>query len=297
MTTGSYQPFQVRRAKVTVHVSRPDGRGNMKTTDYVFELHRMRIRVQQGGAAFGNASIEVFGVPLASMNNIARLLFQPMDPSNNDSVDIAVWDGKVFVPLFSGVITWSAADLSQMPQAKLVIEANSAFRLMNDPAPPYANPGPVLLSAAIRAIVAPAGFMVDFYGTDQTLTSVRVEGSRYDQVAKLFEGFPSLSFYNSLQRLVVRDVDAPIDAKPIRVAPDSGLISYPVYSSSGMTFVTVFNPQMIPGIPCKFTTGLTFIDQTTWCAALLAHELDVNLPGGAWQTSVAANPASALPGT
>ncbi|MGJ8493558.1 hypothetical protein ACR4XK_12215, partial [Glaesserella parasuis] len=94
----TYQPFIERIARVTVEVTRPNAQGAMTTFGYVFQENRMRIKVRQGGAQFGNAHVDIYGVPLADMNQIARLWLEAMAPQNADTLRIDVWDGKVFVP-------------------------------------------------------------------------------------------------------------------------------------------------------------------------------------------------------
>lgn len=287
----AFKTFVPRRARVTVNVVRPNAKGEPTPQAYTFQDHRMRIAVRQGGNQFGNAKVEVFGVPLASMNQIARLWLETMTPQNSDTLAISVWDGHDFVPFFQGVITWSAVDASAMPQVKLVIEANAAMALMNLAASPYANAGPVELADALADLVKPAGFSVDYSNTASRyqLTDVRVTGSPMEQIGAIMRYFPDLTWFVNLQRLVVRQADAPYDADPVHIAVDTGLMAPPVYSTSGLQFGTLFNPRLRPGVALDVQTLFDFVNRTKWVAAVLAHQIDVNLPGGQWTTSVAAN--------
>jgi hypothetical protein len=287
----AFNPYQTRAARVTVIVSRPDATGAAQSSTYTFQDHRMRIQVRQGGNQFGNAKVEVFGVPLASMNNIARLWLESLTPQNTDTLDIGIWDGNDFVPFFSGVITWSAVDASGMPQVKLVIESNSSMALMNQTASPYANAGPVLLQDALTPIAAMGDFSVDYsaQAPQYQMTDVRVTGSPMEHISGLMRHFPDLTWFVNLQRIVVRAGGAPYSADSIRIAADTGMMSYPVYSSSGLQFATLFNPRLRPGVALDVNTQFDFVNRTLWVASVLAHSLDVNVPGGQWTTSVAAN--------
>lgn len=287
----SLNPLVPRRARVTVNVTRPDNQGQQTDQSYSFMNHRMRIMVRQGGQQFGNAKVEVFGLPLETMNQIARLWLETLTPQNTDTLAIDVFDGEGFVPFFQGVITWSAVDASGMPQVKLVIEANAAMQLMNMSASPYANAGPVLLKDVLTGIAQQGQFAVDY--SEQApvyqLTDVRVTGSPMEQINKLMRSFPDLSYFLNLQRLVVRKINAPFSADSIRIAADTGLQGFPVYSTSGLQFTTVFNPQLRPGVALNVMTPFDFVNRTLWVSAVLAHTLDVNVPGGHWTTAVAAN--------
>lgn len=288
-----YKPFVERRARVTVKISRPDNTGKLVESKFTFEQHRMRIGVRQGGNQYGNAKVEVFGVPLASMNQVARLWQGAMTPQNTDSMAIDVWDGKAFIPLFQGVITWSAVDASGMPQVKLVIEANASMLLMNNTASPYATgTGPIKLSDALTSIIKPQGFSLDYSesATDYQLTDVHVSGSPLDQVAALLRHYGDLTWFCSLQRLIVRKANAPFDADAIRIASDTGLQGFPVFSSSVLQLATIFNAKLRPGAGLDVhVNDFDFINKTTWIAGVVAHQLDATVPGGMWTTSLAAS--------
>lgn len=287
----SVNPLQERRARVTVNVTRPNMAGEQVDQQYTFESHRMRISVRQGGNQFGNAKVELFGVPLATMNQIARLWLESLTPQNTDKLAIDVWDGEDFIPFFQGVIAWSAVDASGMPQVKLVIEANAAMALMNMSASPYSNAGPVALEDALASIAQLAGFALDYSETapKYQLTDVRVTGAPLEQIRKLMSQFKDLTWFINLQRLVVRKVNTPFSADSVRIAADTGLQGFPVYSTSGLQLQTLFNPRLRPGVALDVVTPIDFVTRTLWVAAVLAHQLDVNMPGGQWTSAVAAN--------
>lgn len=287
----SFNTFVERKARVTVAVTRPDAAGQQTVENYVFLQHRMRINVRQGGNQFGNAKIEIFGVPPDTMNNIARLWLQSMTPQNTDTVAIDVWDGFDYVPFFQGVIAWSAVNGAGMPAVSLIIEANAAMALMNATASPYANAGPVSLQSVLTTLAALQDFSVDYSNTapQYQCTDIRLTGSPMEQIAGLMSHFPDLTWFVNLQRLVVRQAGAPFSADAISIAADNGLMRLPVYSQSGLQFDTLFNPQLRPGVACNVTTVFDFVNRTTWVAAVLSHMIEPNVPGGQWTTSCAAN--------
>lgn len=287
----TFNAFVERKARVTVSVTRADASGDQTPETYTFLQHRMRINVRQGGAQFGNAKIEIFGVPLDSMNNIARLWMESLTPQNTDTVAIDIWNGQDYVPFFSGVITWSAVNGAGMPAVSLMIEANAAFAMLNATASPYANAGPVSLQSALTTIAAAQQFSVDYSASapQYQLTDVRVTGSPMEQIAGLMSHFNDLTWFVNLQRLIVRTANAPFSADAISIAADNGLMRLPVYSSSSLQFDTLFNPQLRPGVACDVTTAFDFVNRTQWVAAVLSHTLEPNVPGGQWTTSCAAN--------
>jgi|SRR5579859_59627 len=287
-----FNPFVARIAQVVVSVTRPDANGNAAQQTYTFQQHRMRIQVRQGGKQFGNAKLEIYGVPLSVMNQIARLWLEALTPQGTDTVQVNVWDGSQFVPFFQGVITWSAVNASRMPHVFLDIEANAGMALTLQPTSPYSTPGGVTLKSALQAIAQPAGFQVDYAASAPTyqLSAVRVTGAPLDQIGQLMAHYPDLTWMPNLQRLQVRSALAPLGTDQIDISSDTGLQGYPVYSTSSLQLATLFNPLITPGAALNVVTPeFDFVTRTLWVASVLAHTLEANLPGGQWTTQLAAN--------
>lgn len=282
-------PLVERKARVTVKVVRP-GTDGERELEYAFIEHRMSIQVNQGGNQFGNAKVSIFGVNLESMNKIARLWLEVLSPSNTDTLTIDVWDGSNFVPFFAGVITWSAVNAATAPNVSLEIEANSAMIAMNTVATPYAQDEPVALQDALAQILEPTGLVVEFAESVQSLQiqKARLSGTPMDQAATLLGYFPELTWYINLQRFLVRPVNAPLGGEPIPVNKYTGMISYPTYSTSGITLSMLFDARIRPGLALDVTTAFDFVNRTKWVAAVLQHTIQPNMPGGQWITQVAA---------
>jgi hypothetical protein len=287
-------PYVERIARVTVTVQRPNAQGTAASQTYVFINNRMKIRLRDGGANFGNCRIEIYGVPLADMNQIARLYLMPLTPQNTDTVNVDIWDGNTqqFVPLFQGVVSWSAIAASGMPHVALVIESNSSFALMIASASPYANGTPVSLQDVLTAIATPVGYTVDYStaAPQYMIQRVRLTGSPMDQINTLMRSFPDLTFNVHLQRLIVRPANAPYSSSvgAVAISAATGMQAAPEYGTNGVTFSTLFNAQIVPGASLAFTTQFSYLNQTQWVAAVLQHDLEPNVFNGKWTSSIAA---------
>jgi hypothetical protein len=283
-------PLQERRLRVTVRVNRINASGEEQDYTYTFVQHRISVSVSQGGKQFGNARVEIFGIKLDTMNQVARLWLESLTPRVTDVMEIDVWDGKEFIPFFSGVITWSAINATRQPAVSLEIEANDAMALMLTVAPPYAQEGPVLLQDALEAVLGPAGYVVDISDTvlPNDISRVRVEGTALEQAGAIMAQFPDLTWFTNLQRFVVRNANQPFESDPVLVAVETGMIGYPAYSTSGLSISTLFNPRIRPGVALDVLTYFDFVNRTRWVSAVLQHTLEANTPGGAWMTQIAA---------
>jgi len=285
-------PLVERRCRVTVEVTRPNAKGEAQPLTYEFIENRMAISVTQGGAQFGNAKVQVYGVPLDAMNQIARLWLETLTPNTTDTLKIDVWDplASVYNPFFVGVITWTAVNASRQPDVTLDIEANDAMAAMLTPVSPYAEEGPIALSSVLQAILAPAGLTIEISDNspELQLQKVRVQGTPIQQAGAVMNAFPELTWYVNLQRFIVRPVNGPLGGVPIDINKHTGMISYPVYSTSGVTLGTLFNPRIRPGVALNIETTFDFVNRTKWVASVMQHTLQPNMPGGQWVTQIAA---------
>ncbi|GJH28166.1 baseplate hub protein [Caballeronia novacaledonica] len=288
--------FVERAVRVTIVTQRPDATGAIQPTVYQFERHRMRITIRQAGAQFGTAKVEIYGMPLDAMNNIARIWAKPLNIQNQDEILIETLRPAGFEAVFSGVITWSTIRAGGLPNVFLELEASSSVAAQNISLPPYAthSGAGVTLKDALAQIAKAAGFAVDFATTapNHVLTDARAEGSAADQIAALMSMFPDLTYFFNLQRLVVRRANAPYEEDPTLISVATGMMNAPDYSSSSLNVSTLFEPSLRPGNAVKIDTIFDFVTKTDWVCAVAQHQLDVNLPGGAWRTDVACHPWS-----
>ena len=290
----AFNPFITRQARVTVTVTRPNSAGAPTNFTYVWTQNRMRLSVREGGQQFGNLKAEIYGVPLSDMNQIARLWLEQLTPQNTDTITVDVWNGNAngWMPWYQGVIAWAAVNARGMPITYLEIESNSAFVLSNTTALPYSNSAPVTLRDALTSIAALGGFTVNYASTLDTyvLQKVRLTGSPLQQIGELMRHFPELTWNARLQQIVVRAANAPLSDAAVRIAVDTGMESFPVYSTSALTMSTLFNPQIYPGVALDVVVpALQFVDRTLWVAAVLSHQIEPNYPKGRWMTDIAAN--------
>ena len=287
-------PLVERRAKVTVKVVRPSDKpdeGDQEIT-YAFEQHRMSIQVSQGGGQFGNAKVAIYGVPLATMNKIARLWLEVLSPGNSDSMAIDVWDGANFVPFFNGVITWSAINATGSPQVALEIEANSSMVAMNTVAAPYSQGTPIALKDALTAILGPTGLVIDFADSvpDFRPQMIHVIGTPMQQAITLMGYYPELTWYINLQRFIVRPVNGPVGGDALLINTSNGLIGYPTYATSGISFAMLFDARLRLGLALDIQTAYDYVNRTKWLASVLQHNIQPNWPGGQWVSQVVAQP-------
>lgn len=284
--------FQTRSARVTVTVTRPDASSSSGTTtsQYVFLEHRMVIRVSIGGGRFGNARVQVHGVPLAAMNNIARLWQLPMQIQTQDVLAIDIFNNSNYVPFFSGVVSWAGVNGGALPDVTLDIEANAAYGLSQTTPAPYSATGTQTLQNVLQGILQGSQFALDYAPSMPalTVTNPRYSGSTMDQIAACLRAFPQVAYNVVLSRLRVYPANQPLGADPILISPATGMRNAPVYSSSAVTLETLFDPRLVPGQAIQIDSEFVLAGGAQWIAMVLNHTLEPNKPKGVWTTSLAA---------
>ncbi|MFT0172407.1 hypothetical protein ACLKMY_25950 [Paraburkholderia mimosarum] len=290
----AFNPLQTRAARVTVSVTRPSGvtLSGEQTDTYVFEQHRMSIRVVQGGGRFGDAEVNIQGVPLAVMNNVARLPLVPMTIYPNDTLSIDVWDGSQFVPFFSGVIDWAESDGTQMPKTALTIHANACLAGAQTVGAPYSYQGTLDLKSILTGILKGSPFALDWAPSmpQLTVTNPRYSGSVGDQVDMCLRAFPQVTHDYNLQRLRVFPANGSFADDPILVSPATGMQRSPKYGTHATTFTTLFDPSFTPGRAIKLDSAFTTTGgaNSIWVARVLNHLIEPNTLNGQWITQCAA---------
>jgi hypothetical protein len=154
---------------------------------------------------------------------------------------------------------------------------------------PYANPGPVALQDVLTSVITPAGFSLDYSSAaiNPLMNDVRLTGSPLEQITQAIGHYPQLRFAFQLQRLAVTAVGQPFTADPILISPRNGMMGGPAFSSSSLQLATIFNPRIRQGVAIEVETEFTYVNQTAWLAAVVVHQLEPNVPGGAFTTSIA----------
>lgn len=288
----AFNPFVTRAARVTITVTRPDSSSNTGTSQdqYVFLEHRMSIQVMIGGGRWGNARVQIEGVPLASMNNIARLWLQPMVIQAQDTLDIDVWDGSNYVPFFNGVIMWAGADGSGLPYVRLNIEANASGGLAQTAPAPYSSATPQTLQNVLQGILAPGNFALDYSPSIPQLIvpTPRYSGSVQNQLDQCMRAFPQLVYNVILERVRVYPVGQPYLSDPIIISPTTGMQKAPNYSSSAMCVDTLFDPRLQPGQAIQIDSEFVLAGGANWICRVLNHRIEPNKQKGTWITSIAA---------
>lgn len=185
--------------------------------------------------------------------------------------------------MFNGYIYSSFANMNAAPDAPLIINAAGGLDLQTQSAPPFSRPGPVNLVDVLRAICEPYKYRVNAVGIDGVvINNAHLVGSPLGQVIEACNlANVSMTVTGDLVTVWPRG-NAVDDVVPF-VSPDHGLIGYPVFTQSGITFQTEFSPLLSQGRFIQLETSLPHASGR-YMLYVVEHYLSAWIDGGPWHS-------------
>ncbi len=185
--------------------------------------------------------------------------------------------------VFSGYIYSSYANMNGAPDAPLIISASGGLDLQTKSAPPFSRPGTVNLADVLKAICEPNNYRLNAVGLDGiTASNIHLVGSPLEQlryacnaagIAMAVTGDLVTAWPNGMA------VD---DIVPF-VSPSNGLIGYPVFTQSGITFQTEFSTLLAQGRFIQLETSLPHASGR-YMLYVVEHYLSSWMESGPWHT-------------
>lgn len=69
------------------------------------------------------------------------------------------------------------------------------------------------------------------------------------------------------------------------ISAQTGMVGYPTFDSSRINVITLFRPDVLPGIPIQVISDIPRA-AGKWTANILTHDLSSEMPGGKWYTRI-----------
>ncbi|WP_312429960.1 baseplate hub protein [Achromobacter sp.] len=186
--------------------------------------------------------------------------------------------------VYEGDITSAWADYEKAPDGVFNVRAQVAGAKECKPVPPRSFPGATVAQEVARKIAASMGYGFEKSGKDVVLANPYFCGTDMDQLRSCAQA-ARISYTIDRGVVSVWHADGFRDGDVLDISPQTGLIGYPTFNSSGVTFTTVYNPHLSVGKRVLLTSSLQPA-QGEWIITSLAHKLEAEVPGGVWQSTV-----------
>ncbi|MGV3346426.1 hypothetical protein ACGVWS_12045 [Enterobacteriaceae bacterium LUAb1] len=254
-----------------------DESGNNKiSVNNVKSSFRMGSYGNYGGT---QAEITIFGF---SADRLAALSGKGVGVYNlNHDARISVYAGEN--KLFSGGIYASYANMNAQPETALAMNAIAGLDLKTSSSMAFSHPGAVPVNSMLQSICNFAGFKLNEKGLEGLISqNPYYSGSLLDQIRSICLDY-SL-WYRIFDNVLTvwPDKFSADDVVPL-VSPENGLIGYPVFTQSGITFQTQFSTYLSQGRDIELVTSLPNASGR-YRLYVVEHFLSSWTEGGNWHT-------------
>jgi hypothetical protein len=293
---------------------------------------RAKVDVLKGGfPAMDQAQIRIYGVQPAIMNQVSTLGIPLQMIRLGNTVTVEAGDTtNGFAVVYTGYMMRCWQDFSEAPETSLQIEAFGGMAAALYPVPPITFPGSADVATIMSGLANTMGMRFENNGVQVKISSPYFAGTAMEQAHALaraanIEMYPDFSqpAGNSSSQTPVAGGTLAIWPKlgtrtkaiPL-ISAASGLVGYPQFESNGMTFTTLYNPNIFLGGQIQMQSSVGAAATTApsdapvpagtqtggpnglwYVVAPLAHDLSSQLPGGPWFTSVHCQRIPGSPGS
>lgn len=251
---------------------------------------RCSVDIVRAGIAFSQAQVRVWGMPLDLMKRLTVTQQFYVEQRVNNRVLVEVGeerDGKQFVgTCFIGTIWEAWVDARNAPDVSFNVGANSSLLQTSRPVPPLSFKGGVDIGIAMQGIADQMGYDFENAGVIATLQNPYKPGNLKSQIMSLCRDVGCNVDVDEARKIIaIWPKNGRRGGEVVRVAPDSGLIGYPSFTQGGITFTTLYNPNITFGRNISMES-IVPATNGEWTVMGLAHRLESNIPGGQWFTDV-----------
>lgn len=313
---GTAQATQLANRQVdVVFTLAQDGFGQSGAETITLRGYRVDCQISSTGLESGMAcALRVEGLSQPMLNRLS-VMQAGMAAQTRNTVTILAGDaatqGEGQKPVvFSGGVVEAFVDYAGSPDVAFELRALSGALPAAVPVAPTSFATDVPVVTVMQVLAGKAGLAFANYGVQTMLRGgVYYKGSVAEQVDSCARA-ARISYQIGVGVLAIwpAGMVAGTDAQALPVSVDTGLIGYPSYSQYGVTFHTVFNPnirfrdtvylQTGPSSQAVLqgrrttggaqATGVTVPASGLWVVQSVRHALQTELPDAPWFTTVEA---------
>lgn len=268
-----------------------------------------------GAPVFPDATIQIFGMSQSDMNALAAITAETESYQAN-SITVEADSGQGFVTVFVGYVMYARPDYTAQPDVFFNVYARSlGFQSLKSVAP-LSYTGGTDVTTIVSTIARTMGASFHNNGVDQQIDSPYLSGTATEQLRQICD-HAGITYYiepapdagKNVTNAAVLVVISPYgeargDVPTFTLAPDAGLVGYPMRDSQGFVECrALFNPAFRLGGPISLKgsgvqviRGAGLTGQTanvslnnvdgSWMIGAMTHTLEAVKFGGAWFTDL-----------
>lgn len=283
MTT-SFQNKKSLRFTITLGIGVFSGTDNQ----VVLEGFRAVASIQKaGGQMMTSANVRIFGLSQELMSKLTTLAFLAMSYTKN-TIKIEAVDGDAASVVYLGQIINAWGDYATAPDVSLYIETQAGFFDQLEIAPPISINGIVNVADVIQQIATGMGYArIENNNVVSKIKNPHYNGTYIDQLRGICQDTET-DFYLDSDVLAITPKNI-ARTQGVRTVPKitdkSGLIGYPTFDKVGITFKSLFNPDIRFGGQIVMDSDIIQANGT-WQVCSVNYDLESEKPNGQWFASV-----------
>ncbi len=250
---------------------------------------RCSAQITKGGGGKWSTSLDlrVWGMPLDLMNKLTVLNKQIFPQQRFNNVIVSAGDDKGGVAVvFKGSIMEAWAEGQDPPDIVFHVSAFSGMFERFKPIPPTSYNGTVDVATAFKGIANQMGLDFENNGVTGSISNPYWPGDAGSQIAAMAKAANCDAFIDTVtSTLVATPKGGARGTQAVLLSKDTGLVGYPNFSQTGVQLKSLYNPNLVFLGRVTVQSQLTAANGT-WVIAAIDHELESQVPGGAWFTNV-----------
>lgn len=266
------------------------GTNTVELTDYRVSAHI----VKAGGASQGEAHLRIYGLSLSLMNQLSSLGRTPVIVRKN-LMDILAGDEGKEALIFRGSISQAYSDLGGAPDGMLLVDSYSLLFQAVQSIPPTSFKGSVDAALILQGLATQMGLPFENNGVSVMLSNPYYAGSAKTQAETVVHDADIEWNQGDMGVLAIWPKGGHRKGVPPVISPETGMVGYPYPSGGGLLGLkTLFNPNVAFGGRIEVRSSITPANGV-WAIKQIVHELESEVPGGQWFTSLIGAPPGYLP--
>ncbi len=240
---------------------------------------------EMGNESCAQAAVKIYGMTPDHMNALSALTNVAMMQRKN-MIQISAGDDSGMATIFQGQIMQGLIDMSAPPDAAVNLLAWTGGFEKYAAAAPRSYPGAASVAQIMADLAAAMGYAFENNGVTAVLNTPAFPGTLWEQVRRCADAAGiNWTISNGTLAIWPRGGSRVTQGVPL-ISKDTGMIGYPGYATAwmGASVTTLFNPAIRIGGVVNVQSSLVTVANGYWTVRTVAHNLESELPGGAWIT-------------
>lgn len=278
--------FVQRDIEITIVLSDGSfsGSGNTK----IMRGLATKVNVEKVGLPDKNkASVEIYGVSMADMEQMTTLAFETLETDKNlISIKAGNKDSTLDL-VFAGEITTAFANFNRAPDVVFTMDALAGYFPALTAIPATSASGEVTLASLFSQLAGQAGYTLVNEGVTGSCVYPYYIGSPIEQMKQLAAD-NDVDVHIDDNEIILMPQDGARKGNTVVLSADTGLLGYPTFTSDGIQLSCIYEPMLVLG-------GLVQVESIVpkatglWKVTKLSHALMANFTGqNMWESYVEA---------